>query len=102
MLGISVPYSYLLQITLDEGEDKATVHDREGVVDEEGETEVESMCVQTVFDVLLSDIRGDHAHQVLKILHEFDREAGFSRSVEETLATQILTHTLNLVGARTR
>lgn len=70
-------------------------------MDEEGQTDVESTCVEAIFDVFLCDIVGNHAHEALKIFHEFDRETGFPRSIEERLSTQILTHTLNLVGMKT-
>ena len=51
-------------------------------MDEEGKTDVESAGVRPVLDVFLRDLRGNHAHKALQILHEFDGKPVLSRSVE--------------------
>ena len=79
-------YTYLLQVTLDKREDKPTVHQRQGIVDEEGETDVEATSVEAVLDVFLCDVGGHHTHQVLQVLHELDGEAILSGSTEHVFA----------------
>ena len=87
---------YLLQVGLDEGEDEPTVHERQSVVDEESQADVESSSVVHVLDVFLCDLVGHHAHQTLQVLHELDGEPVFSLSVEHRLAGQELTHAFYL------
>ena len=78
---------YLLQVTLDEREDKPTVHQRERVVDEEGQADIEATSIEAILDVFLSDVGGDHAHQVLQVFHELDGEAALSRGIEHALTS---------------
>ena len=87
---------YLLQVGLDEGDDEPTVHERQSVVDEESQADVESASVVHVLDVFLCDLVGHHAHQTLQVLHELDGEPVFPLSVEHRLAGQELTHAFYL------